>query len=95
MSLFVLLNYRKLNSVVNKKLAIDLDAPRQLVWERDGDRTQILDSGRADYPQWIDAPTTVAEPLAKAMAGDRMMVTLDTGVVGVQPNTGSRSLIHV
>ncbi len=74
----------KMNSVVNMRLAIDLSALRQLVWERDGERTQIVDSRRADCPRWIDTSTMIAEPLTKAMAGDRMMVALDTGVLDLQ-----------
>ena len=82
----------KMNSVDNKRLAIDLSALRQLVWERDGERTQIADSTRGDYPRWIDTSTMIADPLTKAMAGDRMMVALATGVLDLQPTPESLAI---
>ena len=81
-----------MNSVDNKRLAIDLSALRQLVWERDGERTQIVDSTRGDYPRWIDTSTMIADPLTKVMAGDRMMAALGTGVLDLQPTPESLAI---
>ncbi len=81
-----------MNSVDNKRLAIDHSALRQLVWERDGDRTQIVDSTRGDYSRWIDTSTMITDPSTKAMAGDRMMAALDTGVLDLQPTPESLAM---
>jgi hypothetical protein len=40
--------------VDNKRLAIDLAALRQLVGERGGECTDVIDSSSGDYPRWID-----------------------------------------
>ena len=44
----------KLNTIENKRLGIDLKALRQQIWERDGERTLVLDRTSGDYPRWID-----------------------------------------
>ncbi len=54
-----------------------------------GERTQLVDSMRGDYPRRIDASTMIAAPLTKAMAGDRMMAALGTGVLDLQPTPES------
>ena len=41
----------KNNSVDNKRLAIDLMAFRQLVWERGGERIQYIEHDTGDYPR--------------------------------------------
>ena len=40
----------KLNSIDNKRLAIDMLALRQYVWERNGERAQVVDTSSGDYP---------------------------------------------
>eukprot|EP00974_Lingulodinium_polyedra_P001971 186246-Lingulodinium_polyedra.AAC.1 len=40
----------KLNQIDNKRLAIDIMALRQLVWERHGERAREVDSSSGDYP---------------------------------------------
>ena len=41
----------KNNSVDNKRLAIDLMALRQYVWERNGERSQYIEHSSGDYPR--------------------------------------------
>ena len=59
----------RLNTIDNKRLAIDLMASRQLVWKRCGQTRQYIDHGSGDYPRRIDTSTMIADPLTKAMNG--------------------------
>ena len=69
----------KLNTIENKRLGIDLMALRQQIWERDGERTLVLDRASGDYPRWIDTSVMLADPLTKNMNPDRPIQTLTTG----------------
>ena len=84
-SLYEHLIAEKANHVDNKRLAIDLLAMRQLIWERGGERTEIVDSSCGDYPRWIDTSTMIADPLIKAMSCDRTVATFETGVFDMRP----------
>ena len=77
----------QMNSIENKRLAIDLEALRQLVWERGGERQHIIDHSSGDYPGWIDTSTMLADPLTKAMNCERMEKTLSTGQLDFQPTS--------
>ena len=88
-SLYERLVSPKLNTIDNKRLGIDLKALRQDVWERNGERTQNVDHSCGDYPRWIDTSTMVADPLTKAMCGDRLTATMMTGQLGLQPTAES------
>ena len=79
----------KLNSIDNKRLAIDLMALRQLVWEREGERQQFIDHSVGDYPRWIDTSTMIADPLTKAMNCERLARTLATGRIDLRPTAES------
>jgi len=75
--------------VANKRLAIDLKALRQSVWERAGERTDVVDSTSGDYPRWIDTSTMIADPLTKTMAATRLEETLTTGLLDLRPTEES------
>ena len=75
--------------VANKRLAIDLKALRQSVWERAGERTDVVDSTSGDYPRWIDTSTMIADPLTKTMAATRLEDTLTTGLLDLRPTEES------
>ena len=75
--------------VANKRLAIDLKALRQSVWERAGERTDVVDSTSGDYPRWIDTSTMIADPLTKTMAATRLEDTLMTGLLDLRPTEES------
>ena len=62
-SLYEHLMSQRLNSIENKRFAIDLKALRQYVWERNGDRTLEVDCSCGDYPKRIDISVTLAHPL--------------------------------
>ena len=72
-----------------KRLAIDLKALRQSVWERAGERTDVVDSTSGDYPRWIDTSTMIADPLTKTMAATRLEDTLMTGLLDLRPTEES------
>ena len=55
----------RLNAIENKRLAIDLMALRQQIWERDGERTLEIDHSCGDYPRLIDTSVMLADPLYK------------------------------
>ena len=79
----------KLNQIDNKRLAIDIMALRQLVWERKGERTQVVDSSSGDYPRWVDTSAMIADPLTKAMSSERLMNCMATGVLDLKPTAES------
>ena len=91
-SLYEHLVAEKANHVDNKRLAIDLLAMRQLIWERGGERTEIVDSSCGDYPRWIDTSTMIADPLTKAMSCDRTVATSETGVFDMRPTEESLAI---
>ena len=71
--------------VANKRLAIDLKSLRQRIWERDGDRTEVVDHTSGDYPRWIDTSTMLADPLTKVMSSERLDGTMMTGLFDMRP----------
>ena len=75
----------KFNTIDNKRLGIDLMALRQLVWERNGERTEFVDSGSGDYPRWIDTSTMLADPLTKAMDTSLLDDCMNTGKISFKP----------
>ena len=75
-SLYEHLMSHRTNSIDNKRLAIDLKALRQLVWERNGERTLEVDSSSGDYPRWIDTSVMLADPLTKTMDSERLDLSL-------------------
>ena len=79
----------KMKQVANKRLAIDLKALRQQVWERAGERTDVVDSTSGDYPRWIDTSTMIADPLTKTMSATRLEGTMMTGFLDLRPTEGS------
>ena len=88
-SLFEHLMSQRLNSIENKRLAIDLMALRQQVWERSGERTSEIDHSCGDYPRWIDTSVMLADPLTKAMSCDRLSSTMKTGLFDMRPTAES------
>ena len=75
----------KLNTIDDTRLGIDLMALRQQVWERGGERTPEVDHSSGDYPGWIDTSTMPADPLTKAMQGERLTAIAMTGQLDLQP----------
>ena len=79
----------KMNSIDNKRLAIDLMSLRQLVWERRGERQLEIDRSSGDYPRWIDTSVMIADPLTKVMKSERLEKTLSSGQLDLRPTAES------
>ena len=88
-SLYEHLMSQRFNAIENKRLAIDLKALRQFIWERSGERTLEVDCSCGDYPRWIDTSVMLADPLTKAMKSDRLQQTLKTGLFDLKPTAES------
>ena len=88
-SLYEHLMSQRFNAIENKRLAIDLKALRQFIWERSGERTLEVDCSCGDYPRWIDTSVMLADPLTKAMKSDRLQQTLKTGLFDLRPTEES------
>ena len=65
--------------VDNKRLAIDLSALKQLIWENRDDCDEEVDGSKGDYPRWIDTSAMLADCSAKTMTSCRLTKTLSTG----------------
>jgi len=88
-SLYEHLMSQRLNAIENKRLAIDLMALRQQIWERDGERTLEVDHSRGDYPRWIDTSVMLADPLTKMMSSDTLNKIMMTGQFDMRPTAES------
>ena len=80
---------QRLNSIENKRLAIDLMALRQQIWEREGERTLEIDHSCGDYPRWIDTSVMLADPLTKTMHCETLVNTMMTGRYDMRPTAES------
>ena len=64
-------------------------ALRQQIWEREGERTEVVEHSFGDYPRWIDTSTMLSDPLTKDMNSDRLTQTFMTGVFDMVPTPES------
>ena len=64
-------------------------ALRQYVWERNGERTQVVDMSSGDYPRWVDTSVMLADPLTKQMSSERLDRTLETKQFDLRPTPES------
>ena len=88
-SLYEHLMSQRLNAIENKRLAVDLMALRQQIWERDGERTLEVDHSCGDYPRWIDTSVMLADPLTKSMSSETLVLTLMSGRFDMRPTAES------
>ena len=88
-SLYEHLVATRFNQIENKRLSIDLMALRQQIWEREGERTEVVEHSFGDYPRWIDTSTMISDPLTKVMNSDRLTQTFMTGVFDMVPTPES------
>ena len=70
------LTKESMSKVDDKRLSIELSAMRQLVWERDGERTDSIDKTRGDFVRWIDTSVMLADALTKVMKADFLINAL-------------------
>ena len=80
---------QRLNMIENKRLAIDVMALWQQIWERDGERTLEINHSCEDYPRWIDTSVMLADPLTKSMSSDRLVEAMMIRRFDMRPTAGS------
>ena len=82
----------KMSNIDNTRLAIDLMALRQDIWERNGEVTEEIDTTCGDYPRWIDTSTMIADPLTKNMKADRLVACMTSGIFDMVPTPASLAI---
>ena len=60
-SLFAHLVSSQTKQVDNKRLAIDLSALKQPIWDNFDDCDEEVDGSRGDYPRWIDTSAMMSD----------------------------------
>ena len=84
-SLFAHLISPNTKVVDNKRLAIDLSALKQLIWDNRDDCDEEVDGSKGDFPRWIDTSAMLSFCLTKTMASCRLNETLSTGIFHMRP----------
>ena len=78
--------------VDNKRLASDLSALKQLIWDNLDDCDEEVDGSKGDYPRWTDTSAMLPDCLTKTMTSCRL-TEIDTRplrrVSPSKPKTGS------
>ena len=75
--------------VDNKRLAIDLSALKQLIWDNRDDCDKEVDGSKGDYPRWIDTSAMLSDCLTKLMTSCRLNETLSAGIFDMKPTVES------
>ena len=78
--------------VDSKRLAIDLCALKQLIWDNLDDCDQEVDGSMGDDPRWIDTSAMLSDRLTRAMTSCRLNETLSTGIFDVRPTEESLAI---
>ena len=78
------------SGVDDKRLQIDLEGQRQLLWEdAQGTPKDSLEENATDKIRWIDTSTMIADPLTKSMRADRLLQAMQTGQLDLTPTDAS------
>ena len=78
------------NGTEDKRLEIDLEDLRQMLWEDSKGRPKDnLNEQQIDKVRWIDTSTMLADPLTKVMSPDRLVTALDRGQIDLNPTAAS------
>ena len=88
-SLFSHLISPNTKQVDNKRLALDLSALKQLIWDNRDDCEENVDESKGDDPRWIDTSAMLADCLTKTKNSCRLNETLSTGIFDMKPTVGS------
>ena len=83
-SLFAHLISHNTEHVGNKRLAIDLSALKELIWDNRDDCDEEVDGSKGDYLRWIDTSSMLSDCLSKTMTSCRLNETLSTGIFDVR-----------
>ena len=78
--------------VDNKRLAIDLSALKQLIWDIRDDCDEAFDGSKGDYPRWIDTSGMLSDCSTKTMTSCRLSGTLSTGIFDMGPTEESLAI---
>ena len=69
----------------DKRLEVDLEGLRQLLWENpDGTLKEQLEDNQHDKVRWIDTSTMIADPLTKKMKPTRLIECLQSGILSLE-----------
>ena len=79
-SLFAHLISPNTKQVDNKRLAIELSALKQLIWDNWDDCDEEVDGSNGDHPRWIDTSAMLSDCSTKAMTTCLLIDTLSTGI---------------
>ena len=78
-------------SVEDKRLEIDLQDLRQLLWEdHHGNPKDSIEEDQTEKVLWIDTSTMIADPLTKAMKSERLDTALQTCFLDLEPTAESQ-----
>ena len=78
------------NGTEDKRLEIDLEDLRQMLWEDPSGRPKDdLSEDQVDKIRWIDTSTMLADPLTKLMKSDRLVESLDKSYLDLTPTKAS------
>ena len=78
--------------VDNKRLAIDLSALKQLIWDSRGDCDEEVNGSKGDFLRWIDESAMLSDCLTKTMTSCRLTETLSAGIFDMRPTEESLAL---
>ena len=79
------------NGTEDKRLEVDLEGQRQILWEdAAGNPKDSLEEDQTDKIRWIDTSTMIADPLTKAMKLDRLCESLRCGFLDLEPTDASK-----
>ena len=73
----------------DKRLAVELLALRQLLWERNGITTESILTDSGDIIRWVDTSRMLADCLTKSMKCDVLREVLATGFYDMTPTKES------
>ena len=69
-----------MNKVDGKRLSIDIQVLRQLIWENaEGEEQDTLNYQLPDLIQWVDTSKMLVDALTKDMNGNELRATLKEG----------------
>ena len=91
-SLFAHLILPNTKQVDNKRLAIDLSALKQLIWDNRDDCDGEVDGSKGNYSRWIDTSAMLSDCLTKAMTSGRLNEKLKTGIFDMRPTEESLAI---
>ena len=91
-SLFAHLISPNTKEVDNKRLATDLSALKQLIWDSRDDCDEEVDGSKGDYPRWIDTSAMLSDCSTKTMTSCLLIQTLRTGVFDMRPTEESLAI---